>query len=82
MATRHLSQYELAERWNLSYRTLERWRGEGIGPAYFKLGNRIGYRLEEIEIFEQRYLVQTTGEPPRGFQPQNHSMPATPTNKR
>ena len=31
MATRHLSQIELAARWNISHRTLERWRWTGEG---------------------------------------------------
>jgi DNA-binding transcriptional regulator YiaG len=29
MALRHLSQIELAARWNISHRTLERWRYTG-----------------------------------------------------
>ena len=32
MDIRHLTQRELAERWRLSEATLERWRGEGLGP--------------------------------------------------
>ena len=37
MSTRHLSQIELAARWNLSPRTLERWRftGEGDDPREY-----------------------------------------------
>ena len=31
MATRHLSQIELAARWNISHRTLERWRWTSEG---------------------------------------------------
>lgn len=34
MATRHLSQIELAARWNISHRTLERWRWTGEGPKF------------------------------------------------
>lgn len=52
MATRHLSQIELAARWNLSHRTLERWRWTGEGPQFIKLGGRVVYRLEDIEAFE------------------------------
>ena len=32
MTTKHLNQRELAERWNISQRTLERWRWVGEGP--------------------------------------------------
>jgi predicted site-specific integrase-resolvase len=52
MATRHLSQIELAARWNLSHRTLERWRWTGEGPQFIKLGGRVVYRLEDVEAFE------------------------------
>jgi hypothetical protein len=36
----------------MSPRTLERWRWSGKGPAFVKLGGRVVYRLEVIEIFE------------------------------
>jgi predicted site-specific integrase-resolvase len=52
MATRHLSQIELAARWNISHRTLERWRTTGEGPRFIRLIGRIVYRLEDIEAFE------------------------------
>ena len=52
MATRHLSQIELAARWNISHRTLERWRWLGQGPVYLKLGGRVAYRVEDIEAYE------------------------------
>jgi len=52
MATRHLSQIELAARWNLSHSTLERWRWTGEGPQFIKLGGRVVYRLEDVEAFE------------------------------
>ena len=49
---RHLNQVELARRWSLSHRTLERWRWEGRGPRYLKIGGRIVYRLSDIEAYE------------------------------
>lgn len=52
MPTRHLHQTDLARRWCLSPRTLERWRWLGQGPAFLKLGGRVAYRLEDIEAFE------------------------------
>jgi hypothetical protein len=48
----HLTQLDLARRWRLSPRTLERWRWLGQGPAYLKLGNAIAYRLDDVEAFE------------------------------
>ena len=48
----HLSEKLLARRWGLSHRTLERWRHDGHGPAYLKIGGRIVYRIADIEIYE------------------------------
>ena len=47
-----LHQTDLARRWRISPRTLERWRVEGRGPAYLKIGGRVIYRLEDIEAYE------------------------------
>lgn len=60
MATRHLSQIELAARWNISPRTLERWRFAGEGPQFVKLGGRVVYRLEDIEAFETEQIRHST----------------------
>ncbi|MFN3624674.1 helix-turn-helix domain-containing protein [Elioraea sp.] len=49
---RHLTQIELAQRWRISPRTLERWRWLGQGPRYLKIGGRVVYRLEDVEAFE------------------------------
>jgi predicted site-specific integrase-resolvase len=60
--TKHLNQSELAERWNMSPRTLERWRWIGQGPIYLKLGGRVSYRLEDVEQYEAgRLHANTTG---------------------
>ena len=52
MTLRHLNQSELAHRWGISPRTLERWRWLGQGPAFLKIGGRIAYRLSDVEAFE------------------------------
>lgn len=68
MPVRHLNQIELADRWNISERTLERWRWSGEGPAFLKMGGRVLYRLEDIEAFEADHLRQsTTTLSPRAF---------------
>ena len=56
MATQHLNQTQLAERWNISPRTLERWRWVGDGPRYLKIGGRVVYRVEDIEAYEAAQL--------------------------
>lgn len=50
----YLTQRELAERWRLSGRTLERWRAEPYGPAWVNIGGSIRYPMRDIEEFEQR----------------------------
>lgn len=42
----------LADRWLISPKTLERWRMQGTGPAYYKIGGRVLYSLEQIEEHE------------------------------
>ena len=58
MTIRHLSQIELAARWNISPRTLERWRGTGEGSTFIKLGGRVVYRLEDVEAHELKRLEE------------------------
>ena len=48
----HLSEKLLARRWELSHRTLERWRHNEHGPSFLKIGRRILYRFSDIEAFE------------------------------
>jgi len=54
MAIRHLSPIDLAIRWKISPRTLERWRYIKDGPTYLKLGSRVIYRLDDIEAYEAK----------------------------
>ncbi len=56
----HLNQTELAERLNISPRTLERWRSKGLGPKFLKVGARCVYPAAEVEKFEARQLCQST----------------------
>ena len=60
----HLTQGDLAKRWRLGKRTLESWRVEGVGPCYLKIGNRVLYRLQDIEAFEESRCFQQVGHPP------------------
>ena len=61
----HLNQRSLATRWDVSEATLERWRTEGIGPKYLKLGGRVLYRLVDIEGFESSCLMTSTSKSAR-----------------
>lgn len=35
-------------------RTLERWRREGRGPSFIRVGRRIGYRIEDLAAWVER----------------------------
>jgi len=56
---RHLTPRELAARWTISRRTLERWRWLRRGPAFIKIGGSARYRLEDIEAYESKRLHRT-----------------------
>ena len=47
-----LSTCDLAIRWQLSPRTLQRWRLSRKGPLFCRIGRAIRYRLEDITSFE------------------------------
>jgi len=66
MDIRHLNQVQLARRWSLSPRTLERWRWLHQGPQYLKIGGRIVYRLDDIEAYEAAQLHAPTAKPAGG----------------
>ncbi len=56
MDGRCISQNELAQRWQISESTLERWRYEGIGPVFLKLRGQVRYRDSDILAFEDQAL--------------------------
>lgn len=56
----YLRQYELAQRWRISPRTLEKWRQTGVGPRHLRIRGRVLYPLEEVEAYEAASL---RGEP-------------------
>lgn len=62
MTVKHLNQSHLADRWNVSEATLERWRTEGLGPIFLKLQGRVLYRVEDVEMFETESLRKSTSE--------------------
>ena len=60
MNNRCISQIELAQRWQLSESTLERWRSEGIGPVFLKLRGQVRYRDIGILAYEDQALHAST----------------------
>jgi hypothetical protein len=70
---RHIGQHELALRWGISARTLERWRWTGEGPAFLKIGARVAYCMEDVLAYEaaqrrttKEQVERALSEPERG----------------
>jgi len=46
-------EQELGSRWQISIKTLQRWRSLHKGPKFIKLENRaVRYRLADVEAYE------------------------------
>ncbi len=54
----YITEKDLAKKWSLSAKTLQRWRWLKSGPTYIKIGGRIRYTSENIKNFEEerKYL--------------------------
>lgn len=45
----------------ISTRTMQRWRLEGVGPVYVKLGRLVRYRRHDLDAFlEERTCISTS----------------------
>jgi excisionase family DNA binding protein len=51
MAVELLTQQQLADELQVSVRTLERWRQEGTGPAFIRVGRSPRYRRSDIDAW-------------------------------
>lgn len=60
MGTGHLSTAELSKHWDIPEKTLERWRCEGIGPRFMKVGQHVRYRREDIQQYEAASVRSST----------------------
>jgi hypothetical protein len=60
------TETELAQRWNISVKTLQRWRSESRGPRYYKLSKAVRYALEDVLAYEdaQRQGMPIGADPP------------------
>lgn len=52
----------LAARWNVNCNTLSQWRWNGKGPRYLKMGSRILYHRQDIEVFETQRIRHSTSQ--------------------
>ena len=53
---------EAAARVRLSKNTLERFRVQGTGPAYVKLGGAVRYRETDLDAWLESRLTKTTSD--------------------
>lgn len=56
----HLTPQQLATRWHVSEKTLERWRNQGTGPAFLKVVGRVLYPVQHIEAIETKRIRLAT----------------------
>jgi predicted site-specific integrase-resolvase len=58
MDTKFLTPEQLVERWErlVNVKTLANWRHTGDGPAYIKIGGKIGYPLEDVKEYEKQRM--------------------------
>lgn len=47
----YLTTEKLAEFLNISTQTLNKWRWEGKGPRFIKLGSRVVYDMADVEAY-------------------------------
>ena len=53
-----LKETELAQRWDITARTLQNWRAKGIGPRFIRIGERsIFYRMIDVMAYEAANVV-------------------------
>lgn len=57
MEDRYLDSNELAELLQMSFYTVSRWRTEGKGPAFIRLGNKVRYRKSDVDAFLAAHTV-------------------------
>ena len=48
---RHLTRAEAAKYLGVSVPTLARWASNGLGPAYYVLGNKARYRSADLDSY-------------------------------
>jgi hypothetical protein len=62
LANRFLNEVQLAERWGVSVKLLQKWRWKGGGPAFTTLGTSVRYGMLDILTHEQeRRHASTSG---------------------
>jgi len=61
--TKLLSTAEAARVLTVQPNTLEKWRHQGVGPAFCKIGGRIAYDPRDIATWLEKRKVTSTSAP-------------------
>jgi excisionase family DNA binding protein len=62
MSTNHLTVQQAADYLGLSVSALNKWRVEGKGPAYRKLGKRVFYPADDLRTWAEAQTYRSTSE--------------------
>jgi len=57
---KYLSPKEISEKFGIPQGTLTQWRHLGKGPAYFKLGRKVRYALDDFEEWLKHQRILTS----------------------
>jgi predicted DNA-binding transcriptional regulator AlpA len=52
-----LNEFAVAKSLGLSVTTLRKWRGNGAGPKYLKIGGSVRYRAEDLQEYLDSRVV-------------------------
>jgi predicted DNA-binding transcriptional regulator AlpA len=55
---RLLNEHQVADSCSISVLTLRKWRSEGRGPRYVKIGALVRYRPEDVDAWIQNHESQ------------------------
>jgi excisionase family DNA binding protein len=58
METELLTTNDAARLLNVSTVTLEKWRGQGKGPEYVKMGRAVRYKRDALEEFIKEKTIE------------------------
>jgi hypothetical protein len=59
MESQRVDTIEAASRLGLKPGTLEVWRSLGRGPRFLKIGRKVFYKIEDLELFANAHVVET-----------------------
>ena len=66
MAREYLSTQQAADYLGVSLKTIAKWRVQGVGPAYRKIGRIIKYLVNDLDGWADSRLRKSTSDPGPG----------------